>query len=135
MRCTAPDQVGSPVGGPDAAAGGNGRLIQVHLMMTLRQALPLHVSLFGTLLLPPNQPRLRLELVQLMPTGPPSASLVTLVVHANRSRPFVERGVQRKADEIRRRRLQHSGAKLFIHGMKLFAKRARLDKSASRPLA
>src|ERR1700680_5247708 len=55
--------------------------------MTLRQALPLHVSVFGMQLLPPNQARLRLELVQLMPTGPPSASLSTLVTHANFARP------------------------------------------------
>src|SRR3979409_1686649 len=55
--------------------------------MTLRQAAPLHVSLFGMQLLPPNHARLRLELAQLMPTGPPSASLSTLVTHGNFARP------------------------------------------------
>src|SRR4051812_693908 len=56
--------------------------------MTLRHALPLHVSVPGMLPLPPNQTRLRLELAQLMPIGAPSASLVTLVTHGKFARPF-----------------------------------------------
>src|SRR5260221_604569 len=93
-------------------------------MMTLRQALPLHVSLFGTLLLPPNQPRLRLELVQLMPTGPPSASLVTLVVHANRSRPLLNGASSEKpmkfddgACSTAEQNCSSTGMKLFANGL------------------
>src|ERR1700753_2435320 len=56
--------------------------------MTLRQAAPLQVSSFGIELLPPNQARLRLELVQLMPTGPPSASFLTSVTHGHFARPW-----------------------------------------------
>src|ERR1700758_4713131 len=56
--------------------------------MTLRQAAPLQVSPFGIELLPPNQARLRLELVQLMPTGPPSASFAMSVTHGNFARPL-----------------------------------------------
>ena len=62
--------------------------------MTLRQALPLHVSLFGMQLLPPNQGRLRFELVQLIPSGLPSASLLTLVTHGNLARPCPKRHVE-----------------------------------------
>src|ERR1700751_1269807 len=56
--------------------------------MTLRHAAPLQVSPFGIELLPPNQARLRLELVQLMPTGPPSVSFATSVTHCNLARPL-----------------------------------------------
>src|ERR1700761_1719308 len=56
--------------------------------MILRQAAPLQASPFGIELLPANHARLRLELVQLMPTGPPSASFVTSVTHCNFARPW-----------------------------------------------
>ena len=68
-------------------------------MMTLRQALPLQAPVFGTLLLPPNQTGLRLELVQLIPTGAPSASLSRFVTQASLERPCQKGCVQLKARE------------------------------------
>src|SRR5258708_32363734 len=50
--------------------------------MSLRHAMPLHVSLFGIQWLPPNHGLLRLALVQSMPTPWPSASLSTLANQA-----------------------------------------------------
>src|SRR5262249_41268489 len=69
--------------------------------MILRQAAPLQVSPFGIELLPPNQARLRLELVQLMPTGPPSASFATSVTHGNFARPLPTRECTWKPMKLR----------------------------------